>query len=83
MIKIKRIEKTIITGKPDPIDECTFSTREDAYKFLHQHVPTITKEQIDEIMNYPETSFEVFGMINRGRVAYSGTIIYIIEISEV
>lgn len=81
MIVIRRIEKEMITNREKPLDEQSFDNRDDAFRFLTEHVSQITPAQMDEIMNHPVTSFEAFGMISAGDAAYSAQIIYEIEVS--
>lgn len=81
-ITIKRTERVVLIGTPDPIDQHEFETTESAAEFLRSKVKMLTDAQIAEIMEYPETNFEHREMINRGHSAYLGTVVYEIEITR-
>ena len=79
-ITVQRIERIIITGNASPIDEHRFTDRDSAFKFLTNRIPILTSEHMDEIIKNPTTSFEHQELINRGDVAYSGTVVYDIKV---
>ncbi len=81
MITVTRVERALITGTLVLIDKNIFPGKEAVSRFFAGQVPSITPEIVDEIMAYPVSSFETEGMILRGNVAYSGTILYEIVVS--
>ena len=60
-ITIKRTERVMLIGTPDPIDQHEFDTTESAAEFLRSKVKMLTDAQIAEIMEYKKKKFTPYG----------------------
>lgn len=56
-ITIKRTERVVLIGTPDPIDQHEFETTESAAEFLRSKVKMLTDAQIAEIMEYKKKKY--------------------------
>jgi len=70
-----------ISGNHEVLSQ-SLLTKAEAREFLRLSVSILTDDQLDEILQSPDTQFEVMEMINLGTSGYFGRVRYEIEVLD-